>query len=102
MSVRDDRHRRPQGPGDAPERTTIRRGRMAADDYTMLPNAFLADARLSFTARGVFALLSTFSDSEWEAATPASLAAGTPHSVAEVEAAVDELSAHGYLEEAVR
>ncbi|MEV4048628.1 hypothetical protein [Streptomyces sp. NPDC049744] len=102
MSVRDDWHRRPQGPGDSPERSTFRRGRMAADDYTMLANAFLADARLSFTARGVFALLSTFSDSEWEAATPASLAAGTQHSVAEVEAAVSELESHGYLEGAGR
>jgi hypothetical protein len=48
LSVRDDRHRRPQRPGDFPERVTIRRGRMAADDYTMLSNAFLADVRLSF------------------------------------------------------
>ncbi|WP_411107784.1 hypothetical protein [Streptomyces sp. cmx-4-9] len=72
-------------------------GRMASDGYTTLRNSFLADARLTFTARGVFALMSSFSDAEWETVTAESLAAGTAHSVADIEAALAELERHGYL-----
>ncbi|MGC9479717.1 hypothetical protein ACP4I1_37105 [Streptomyces sp. WG4] len=58
------------------------------------------DDRLSLTARGVFAQITTVPVGE--VFTASSLAAGTGDDVSVVQAGLAELETHGYLTEAAR
>ncbi len=73
----------------------IRRGVMAADQYTQIRNALFRDKRISFKAKGVFGLISTHRDGF--GVTPQSIAACSTDGVSAVRSALQELERYGYL-----
>ncbi|MGV9456418.1 hypothetical protein [Streptomyces sp. NPDC003635] len=73
----------------------IRRGLMAADQFTQIANGLFRDSRLSFKAKGVFGYVSTHRNG-WQV-TVAGLVRVGPDGREAVRTALRELEAHGYL-----
>ncbi|MFJ8142665.1 hypothetical protein [Streptomyces sp. NPDC096013] len=73
----------------------IRRGAMAADQFTQIANGLFRDARLSYKAKGAFGYVSTHRDG-WQV-TIADLIRLGPDGREAVRAALGELERHGYL-----
>ncbi|MFD7708597.1 hypothetical protein [Streptomyces sp. NPDC059786] len=73
----------------------IRRGVMAADQFTQIANALFRDGRLSYKAKGLFGLLSTHRDG-WRM-TVADLARRGRDGEAAVKSGLKELHQHGFL-----
>ncbi|OIJ88175.1 hypothetical protein BIV25_37375 [Streptomyces sp. MUSC 14] len=73
----------------------IRRGVMAADQFTQIANGLFRDARLSFKAKGLFGYISTHATG-WQV-TVADLMRAGPDGRDAVRAALSELQRHGYL-----
>ncbi|MFI9772065.1 hypothetical protein ACIHJG_35170 [Streptomyces sp. NPDC052415] len=73
----------------------IRRGLMAADQFTQIANALFRDSRLSFKAKGLFGYVSTHT-SGWQV-TVADLVRSGPDGREAVRTGLQELEAHGYL-----
>jgi hypothetical protein len=65
-------------------------------DFTMIPNEWLRDTRLTFRARGILALLMSYA--EGYSVTIKNLAANNPEGRDALEAAARELETEGYLE----
>lgn len=74
----------------------IRRGPMAADQFTQIRNAVFRDARLTAKAMGIFGNISTHRDG-W-GITPESIASQMRDGVDAVKAGLRELERHGYLQ----
>ena len=74
----------------------LRRGRMAADDFTQVRNALFRDPRVSFKAKGIFGLISTHRDGF--GITPAAIAACGTDGISAVNTALRELESVGYLQ----
>lgn len=74
----------------------IKRGPMAADNYTQVANELFRDPSISFKAKGIFGLISTHRESY--GVTPESLAAASTDGVSSVKTGLRELEAAGYLE----
>ncbi|MFF0094574.1 hypothetical protein ACFYSF_32090 [Streptomyces canus] len=75
--------------------TGIRRGVMAADQFTQIANALFRDAQLSFKAKGIFGYVSTHRNG-WQV-TIADLVRLGPDGREAVRTGLKELEAHGYL-----
>ncbi|WP_442810315.1 hypothetical protein, partial [Streptomyces sp. W16] len=73
----------------------IRRGVMAADQFTQIANGLFRDTRLSYRAKGAFGFVSTHRDG-WQV-TIADLVRLGPDGREAVRAALGELERHGYL-----
>ncbi|MEV6057578.1 hypothetical protein [Streptomyces sp. NPDC052107] len=73
----------------------IRRGAMAADQFTQIANGLFRDSRLSFKAKGLFGYISTHVTG-WQV-TVADLARAGPDGRDAVRAGLSELQRHGYL-----
>ncbi|WP_331765349.1 hypothetical protein OG747_52845 (plasmid) [Streptomyces sp. NBC_01384] len=73
----------------------IRRGVMAADQFTQIANGLFRDSRLSFKAKGLFGLLSTHRDG-WRM-TVADIARRGRDGEAAVKSGLKELEKHGFL-----
>ncbi|MCX4993360.1 hypothetical protein [Streptomyces sp. NBC_00568] len=73
----------------------IRRGVMAADQFTQIANGLFRDARLSFKAKGIFGFISTHATG-WHV-TVANLVRDGPDGRDAVRAGLSELQRHGYL-----
>ncbi|KAF5998858.1 hypothetical protein [Streptomyces sp. WAC00263] len=73
----------------------IRRGVMAADQFTQVANGLFRDGRLSFKAKGLFGLLSTHRDG-WRM-TVADIARRSRDGEAAVKSGLKELEKHGFL-----
>ncbi|GGR04775.1 hypothetical protein [Streptomyces pilosus] len=73
----------------------IRRGVMAADQFTQIANRLFRDAKLSYKAKGIFGCISTHRDG-WQV-TITGLAAVGPDGKEAVRIAVRELERCGYL-----
>lgn len=73
----------------------VRRGVMAADQFTQVANALFRDARLSFKAKGLFGLLSTHRDG-WRM-TVTGLARRGREGESAVKSGLKELEKHGFL-----
>ncbi|MCX5357228.1 hypothetical protein OG864_00300 [Streptomyces sp. NBC_00124] len=73
----------------------IRRGVMAADQFTQLANGLFRDERLSFKAKGLFGLISTHRDG-WQVAVT-DLARRGRDGVAAVRSGLKELEKYGFL-----
>ncbi|MGW7208457.1 helix-turn-helix domain-containing protein [Streptomyces sp. NPDC054837] len=73
----------------------IRRGVMAADQFTQIANALFRDARLSFKAKGLYGLLSTHRDG-WRM-TVTALARRSREGESAVKSGLKELEKHGFL-----
>lgn len=73
----------------------IRRGVMAADQFTQIANGLFRDARLSYRAKGIFGYVSTHR-SGWKV-TIADLVRLGPDGRDAVRAGLKELQEHGYL-----
>ncbi|MFJ9380497.1 hypothetical protein [Streptomyces sp. NPDC101455] len=73
----------------------IRRGVMAADQFTQIANGLFRDTRLSYKAKGAFGYVSTHRDG-WQV-TIADLVRLGPDGREAVRAALVELERHGYL-----
>ncbi|MGW2696649.1 hypothetical protein [Streptomyces sp. NPDC001296] len=73
----------------------IRRGVMAADEFTQIANGLLRDGRLSFKAKGLFGLISTHRDG-WRM-TVTDLARRGCDGEAAVKSGLRELEKHGFL-----
>ncbi|MGW7385316.1 hypothetical protein [Streptomyces sp. NPDC054794] len=73
----------------------IRRGVMAADQFTQIANALFRDSRLSFKAKGLFGYISTHRDG-WQI-TVANLARHGRERVDAVTTGLEELESHGFL-----
>ncbi|MFF3350538.1 hypothetical protein [Streptomyces sp. NPDC002779] len=73
----------------------IRRGVMAADQFTQVANALFRDSQLSFKAKGIFGYVSTHT-SGWQV-TVADLVRSGPDGREAVRTGLQELEAHGYL-----
>lgn len=73
----------------------IRRGPMAADQFTQISNALFRDPRLSAKAKGIFGFISTHRE-DW-GVTPESIAAAMKDGVSAIKAGLRELEQHGYL-----
>jgi hypothetical protein len=73
----------------------IRRGVMAADQFTQIANALFRHPGLSFRAKGLFGLLSTHQDG-WRM-TVADLARRSRDGEAAVKTGLKELEKHGFL-----
>jgi hypothetical protein len=73
----------------------IRRGVMAADQFTQIANGLFRDTRLSFKAKGLFGLISTHATG-WQV-TVADLVRAGPDGRDAVRAGLNELQRHGYL-----
>ncbi|MFC8373055.1 hypothetical protein ACFUIT_34705 [Streptomyces sp. NPDC057239] len=73
----------------------IRRGVMAADQFTQIANGLFRDGRLSFKAKGLFGLVSTHCDG-W-CMTVADLARRGRDGEAAVRSGLRELEKHGFL-----
>lgn len=72
------------------------RGRLWFDDgFTQVPNNWLRDKKLSFTARGVLSWMISH-DVDFEI-TIRGISAGTPHGVDAIRSAIRELEFNGYL-----
>ncbi|MFE1854111.1 hypothetical protein [Streptomyces sp. NPDC059489] len=73
----------------------IRRGLMAADQFTQIANALFRDAQLSFKAKGIFGYVSTHRDG-WQV-TVTDLVRLGPDGREAVRTGLRELEASGYL-----
>ncbi|MCI3273348.1 helix-turn-helix domain-containing protein [Streptomyces cylindrosporus] len=73
----------------------IRRGVMAADQFTQIANALFRDAGLSFKAKGIFGSVSTHRNG-WQV-TVTDLVRLGPDGREAVRTGLQELEAHGYL-----
>ncbi|MET8956062.1 hypothetical protein [Streptomyces sp. NPDC004533] len=73
----------------------IRRGAMAADEFTQIANGLLRDGTLSFKAKGLFGLISTHRDG-WRM-TVTDLARRGRDGEAAVKSGLRELEKHGFL-----
>ncbi|MER5199754.1 hypothetical protein ACWD3J_41405 [Streptomyces sp. NPDC002755] len=73
----------------------IRRGVMAADQFTQIANGLFRDPRLSFKAQGIFGLISTHRDG-WRMSV-ADLARGSRDGEAAVKSGLRELETQGFL-----
>ncbi|MEU1925573.1 hypothetical protein ACWEV9_28055 [Streptomyces albogriseolus] len=73
----------------------VRRGVMAADQFTQIANGLFRDHRLSFKAKGLFGLISTHRDG-WRM-TIADLARRGRDGEAAVKSGLKELEKHGFL-----
>ncbi|MGI5144198.1 hypothetical protein [Streptomyces sp. CA-106110] len=73
----------------------VRRGAMAADQFTQIANGLFRDSRLSFKAKGIFGYVSTHRDG-WQV-TLAHLVAVGPDGREAVRASLKELERYGYL-----
>ncbi|WP_399181377.1 hypothetical protein [Streptomyces sp. TLI_185] len=73
----------------------IRRGVMAADQFTQIANQLFRDTRLSFKAKGLFGLLSTHRDG-WRM-TVTDIARRGRDGEAAVKSGLKELEKHGFL-----
>ncbi|MFE6554293.1 hypothetical protein ACFVHS_38785 [Streptomyces sp. NPDC057746] len=73
----------------------IRRGVMAADQFTQIANALFRDAQLSFKSKGIFGYVSTHR-SGWQV-TVTNLVRLGPDGREAVRTGLRELEAHGYL-----
>ncbi|MFD5425503.1 hypothetical protein [Streptomyces sp. NPDC127084] len=73
----------------------IRRGVMAADQFTQIANALFRDARMSFKAKGIFGYVSTHRNG-WQV-TVTDLVRMGPDGREAVRNGLRELEAHGYL-----
>ncbi len=73
----------------------IRRGVMAADQFTQIANGLFRAPRLSFKAQGIFGLISTHRDG-WRMSIP-DLARRSRDGEAAVKSGLKELEKHGFL-----
>ncbi|MFD7407745.1 hypothetical protein ACFV7R_34955 [Streptomyces sp. NPDC059866] len=73
----------------------VRRGVMAADQFTQVANALFRDSQLSFKAKGIFGYVSTHRNG-WQV-TIADLVRLGPDGREAVRTGLKELEAHGYL-----
>ncbi|WP_405654155.1 hypothetical protein [Streptomyces sp. NBC_00019] len=73
----------------------IRRGVMAADQFTQITNGLFRDERLSFKAKGLFGLISTHRDG-WQV-TVSDLTRRGRDGEAAVKSGLKELEQHGFL-----
>ncbi|BBC28732.1 uncharacterized protein SGFS_000230 [Streptomyces graminofaciens] len=73
----------------------IRRGVMAADQFTQIANGLFRDSRLSFKAKGIFGYISTHR-AGWHV-TVADLVRAGPDGRDAVRGGLSELQRHGYL-----
>ncbi|WP_329331207.1 helix-turn-helix domain-containing protein [Streptomyces sp. NBC_00663] len=73
----------------------IRRGAMAADQFTQIANRLFRDPRLTWKAKGLFGLISTHRDG-WHI-TVADLARRSRDGEAAVKSGLKELEQHGFL-----
>ncbi|WP_331751863.1 hypothetical protein OG713_45830 (plasmid) [Streptomyces sp. NBC_00723] len=73
----------------------VRRGAMAADQFTQIANALFRDSRISFKAKGLFGHISTHRDG-WQI-TVANLARHGRERVDAVTTGLEELEHHGFL-----
>ncbi|MEV0186551.1 hypothetical protein AB0I54_46255, partial [Streptomyces sp. NPDC050625] len=73
----------------------IRRGVMAADQFTQIANALFRDSGLSFKAKGIFGYVSTHRNG-WQV-TVTDLVRLGPDGREAVRTGLRELEAHGYL-----
>ncbi|MFF4517384.1 hypothetical protein [Streptomyces mirabilis] len=73
----------------------IRRGVMAADQFTQIANALFRDPKISFKAKGIFGLISTHRDG-WRM-TVTDLARRGRDGEAAVKSGLKELEKHGFL-----
>jgi hypothetical protein len=73
----------------------IRRGVMAADQFTQIANGLFRDSRLSYKAKGLFGLLSTHRDG-WRM-TVADIARRGRDGEAAVKSGLKDLEKHGFL-----
>ncbi|MFE6335245.1 hypothetical protein ACFVOK_18810 [Streptomyces sp. NPDC057798] len=73
----------------------IRRGVMAADQFTQIANALFRDSQLSFKAKGIFGYVSTHTGG-WHV-TIADLVRLSPDGREAVRTGLQELEEHGYL-----
>ncbi|WP_406436477.1 helix-turn-helix domain-containing protein [Streptomyces sp. NBC_01613] len=73
----------------------IRRGVMAADQFTQIANALFRDSALSFKAKGIFGYVSTHRNG-WQV-TATDLVRLGPDGREAVRTGLQELEAHGYL-----
>ncbi|MFE5847188.1 hypothetical protein ACFQ7N_36770 [Streptomyces niveus] len=73
----------------------IRRGPMAADNFTQIANSLFRDPALSFKAKGIFGLISTHTNG-WKVSV-AELARHGREGVDAVTSGLKELEHHGYL-----
>ncbi|MFC8833372.1 hypothetical protein ACFT8V_09265 [Streptomyces griseoincarnatus] len=73
----------------------VRRGVMAADQFTQIANGLFRDSRLSYKAKGIFGYVSTHQDG-WQV-TLAHLVAVGPDGREAVRAGLKELERYGYL-----
>ncbi|MFF7534643.1 hypothetical protein ACFZB2_36915 [Streptomyces bobili] len=73
----------------------VRRGVMAADQFTQIANGLFRDSRLSFKAKGIFGYVSTHRDG-WQV-TLAHLVAVGPDGREAIRAGLKELERYGYL-----
>ncbi|MEU4884564.1 hypothetical protein AB0G19_29495 [Streptomyces althioticus] len=83
----------PEAPGGLP--AGIRRGVMAADQFTQIANGLFRDPQLSFKAKGLFGLLSTHRDG-WRM-TVADIARRGRDGDSAVKSGLKELEKHGFL-----
>ncbi|MGW4991847.1 hypothetical protein ACWEQ3_30020 [Streptomyces mirabilis] len=75
--------------------TGVRRGVMAADQFTQVANGLFRDSRLSYKAKGIFGYISTHVTG-WQV-TIADLVRLGPDGREAVRAGLKELETHGYL-----
>ncbi|MGW0095556.1 hypothetical protein ACWDWS_42340 [Streptomyces sp. NPDC003328] len=73
----------------------VRRGVMAADQFTQIANGLFRDSRLSYKAKGIFGYVSTHRDG-WQV-TLAHLVAVGPDGREAIRAGLKELERYGYL-----
>ncbi|MFF7130484.1 hypothetical protein [Streptomyces sp. NPDC008240] len=73
----------------------IRRGVMAADQFTQIANSLFRDTRLSYRAKGIFGYVSTHRDG-WRV-TVAELVRRGPEGVDAVTTGLKQLERHGFL-----
>ncbi|MFF8638980.1 hypothetical protein ACF052_32860 [Streptomyces pilosus] len=85
----------PVADGDTELAAGVRRGVMAADQFTQIANGLFRDGRLSFKAKGLFGYVSTHRDG-WRM-TVADLARRGRDGAAAVTSGLKELEKHGFL-----
>lgn len=73
----------------------VRRGVMAADQFTQIANGLFRDSRISYRAKGLFGYISTHRDG-WQV-TVANLARHSRERVDAVTTGLEELEKHGFL-----
>jgi hypothetical protein len=85
----------PRAGHDSGFQAGVRRGVMAADQFTQIANGLLRETQLSFKAKGLFGLLSTHRDG-WRM-TVADIARRSRDGEAAVKSGLKELEKHGFL-----